>query len=384
MKRSKKVLVVGASSSKHLQDFVENIKKYSKSYLVIDILSTHSSNNKSNENLFNCNHFHFFRIYSWWRNHIMKGSRYIFAIEYYLWRWATFGKKEYDVIFIHGLIAVNYSLCIKSLARISSKIVGALWGTEVNSLNPQHIGMMQKVVDHCDILNVGTKELESKLFSQIEPNAEQVLTYNRFGIDLFDDIDSLRCKSSDELKEIIGYQALKNYSNFITVGYNGFKNQQHLAVLSSLLEYAKEFNDTLLILPLSYGLNKKYLGAIKDLIGNKIPVLYITNYLSNNSVAALRVLTDFFVQVQETDALSAAMQEHIYAGNTVITGDWLEYSTLYMAGIELIRVSSPREVGKTIFNSDELQRSNVREKNIKTIKDISSWGNCALGWIKLI
>ena len=54
----------------------------------------------------------------------------------------------------------------------------------------------------------------------------------------------------------------------------------------------------------------------------------LKSHLSNVDVAKLRIETDIAINIQQTDAFSGSLQEHLFAGNILLVGDWLPYDIL--------------------------------------------------------
>ncbi len=54
------------------------------------------------------------------------------------------------------------------------------------------------------------------------------------------------------------------------------------------------------------------------------------------------------IQLQATDSFSSSMRETLYAGNIVITGDWLPYGTLDEKGVFMLKVSSVEEAERSL------------------------------------
>ena len=69
------------------------------------------------------------------------------------------------------------------------------------------------------------------------------------------------------------------------------------------------------------------------------------------------------------------MQEHLYAENIVITGDWLPYNTLDERGVFMLKVSSVDEVGeKLVYALNNLEQLKKKcERNSQIIWKLSSW-----------
>src|SRR5690606_7299055 len=65
-----------------------------------------------------------------------------------------------------------------------------------------------------------------------------------------------------------------------------------------------------------------------SLNGLQIPYLLISKSLSDVDVAKLRIETDITINIQISDAFSASLQEHLFAQNLLLVGDWLPYQIL--------------------------------------------------------
>jgi hypothetical protein len=100
-------------------------------------------------------------------------------------------------------------------------------------------------------------------------------------------------------------------------------------------------------------------------------------YMTDLMVARLRKATDIYVNLQVTDMLSGAMQEHIYAGNQVITGKWLAYQELKDIGANFHEVYSIEELPSLIIQC----KKNLNEKKMQdAIYCLSSWNKVIDGW----
>ena len=107
--------------------------------------------------------------------------------------------------------------------------------------------------------------------------------------------------------------------------------------------------------------------------------------MSDEDLARLRCATDIMVQVQPTDQLAGAMQEHLFAGSVVITGDWLPYGVLRDAGVRFWTV--PDRAALTGSLRECLEELSVRQAqcvgNAVPIRGLSSWSHTAPQWSAL-
>ena len=99
-------------------------------------------------------------------------------------------------------------------------------------------------------------------------------------------------------------------------------------------------------------------------------------------MAALRLLSDIFIQVQTTDALSGSTQEHLYAGSFTIVGDWLPYKILKESGVVFNSVRSISEINGFI-KSFNPECTDFKETNISAIGMLSSWKYTIKDWVML-
>jgi len=91
------------------------------------------------------------------------------------------------------------------------------------------------------------------------------------------------------------------------------------------------------------------------------------------------------VYLPTSDQLSGSMQECLYAGNIVITGDWLPYRILEEQGIFMLKISSVDEVGeKLIYSLNHLKKLKESCKgNSQIIWNMSSWDKNINDWIQM-
>src|SRR5690606_32383906 len=59
----------------------------------------------------------------------------------------------------------------------------------------------------------------------------------------------------------------------------------------------------------------------------------ITDFLTPKNLALLKLSTDVFIHLPESDAMSGTLLEAAYAGNKVITGSWLPYKKFKQCGM---------------------------------------------------
>jgi len=119
---------------------------------------------------------------------------------------------------------------------------------------------------------------------------------------------------------------------------------------------------------------KKYCQEI--LQKNNIRYVILQDYMNDQEVAILRKITDIMVNVQDTDAFSASMQESLYAGGIVINGSWLNYDELSKKGAYYETISELKpgalssKIEYIIDNLKELkEKAKINKEIIRNIND---------------
>ncbi len=125
--------------------------------------------------------------------------------------------------------------------------------------------------------------------------------------------------------------------------------------------------------------HNSYAQKIVNLIESTgIQYRIIDRYLSDHELASYRKAAAVMIQVQNTDQLSGAMQEHLYAGSKVITGDWLPYAIFDEIGIEYSKVKDRKEIGPLLI--ELLAKSNQENENCAKIGKLSKWSSVIGQW----
>lgn len=383
----KKILLIGAGSSIHITSLMQAYKNVGAfKDCSFDFISTHKSNSEPFANKQYFKKYFYFAIHSWWRKKQLPGLQYIFFIEFLLWFYITRCGRSYDSIQIHGVLVHQYYKTIKILRKITDSIFAIFWGTDINNLPEKHYRKMNKIVSFCDYINFGTPQLKESIL-KVSPEicSQKKITFCRFGLSFLSVINDSFLLSPSLLynKIALDYEKYRN-KTIVTIGYNAYDNQQHISVLTSIKNFVSN-SSCLLLLPLTYGANEKYMSEIEDfLIAYPCEVKLFKKFMASEEVAALRCITDVFIQVQKSDALSGATQEHIYAGSTVITGSWLPYQLLDDAGCIMHKVSNVSDIGTLLLNENINMSDEQKEINKNAIASLSSWDIQIKGWIKML
>jgi hypothetical protein len=196
----------------------------------------------------------------------------------------------------------------------------------------------------------------------------------RFGLNILDEIDAVSHSDILNWKQRNG---ILPSEIILACGYNGSMNQNLLKIIESLKNVKSSLSSVVLTLQL-YENTAHVDQVITYLKESGLKFLLIRERLSDRELAVYRSSVDIMIQVQTTDSFSGAMQEHLYAGSTVITGSWLPYAVLDEKNITYIKVNEISEVGKEVCAN--LTNSLDKSMNKEIIAKLSKWSNTIPDW----
>jgi hypothetical protein len=197
-----------------------------------------------------------------------------------------------------------------------------------------------------------------------------------FGLSILDEID--RVTSDEDLGFRTKYQ-LKESQLIVACGTNSSSNQALEEIITAVVPVKEKLNDVVLFFQFPDLAISKYAKQIIDQVKSSgINFVVLDDYLSDHELAIYRKAAFALIQVQNTDQLSGAMQEHLYAGSKVITGDWLPYAIFDEIGIEYSKVKDRKEIGPLLI--ELLAKSNQENENCAKIGKLSKWSSVIGQW----
>lgn len=277
--------------------------------------------------------------------------------------------ENYDLIDFH-VFHNQYDAVINNF--LDKKIVKITnWGSDFYRADNSRREQQRRIYNKCNCIQLVTKAMKTD-FLEYYHDFENKIKIANFGVFQFDLID-----------KVINRTYLSRFKNkktngklLVLCGHNGSKGQQHKTIiqaLNSLNQLTK--NRIYLVFPMTYGSEKKYLKEIElELEKTNIPFMLLKDYLSDNEIAKLRLEMDLVINIQITDAFSGSLQEHLYAGNLLLVGDWLPYSLLdenqvFYKKCNLENLSN--QIFDCIENFDLYKKMTVG--NREKMYNISSW-----------
>jgi hypothetical protein len=304
--------------------------------------------------------------------------RYVFYNFYYL------GKlPEFDHVSIHSAKSY-YIKFLKKFKTISKSMSVCIWGSDFYRITTKERIRLYPIFNYSDSIVIGNPEMALDFGSFYDNKYRNKLRICGFGIGKLNLISNLEINfTKEELKLKIG---LPLYKVILTIGYNGSTAQQHLLVLKEIKALSRDILDSIvLVIPFGYGGSSVYKQEIVSFLDNlSVDYVIFDEFLSDEKVASLRICSDIVVNCQISDAASASLQEHLYAKNVLLVGEWLPYEYF-----------SDRNVSFWTFNSGNLRKNiekmlldlefykNKAVDNKNRIDELSNWRFRIDEWISV-
>ncbi len=167
----------------------------------------------------------------------------------------------------------------------------------------------------------------------------------------------------------------------VVVGYNADKNQQVDKVFAGLKSLTQQVKQKIcLIIPMQYGSkDAEYVKRIKKIaFESGLDYRVLTEYYDADKMAQFVKATDVFINSQTTDAMSAALVEHLYGNSIVLNAEWLKYTSLNEREIFYCSFSSFGEIADLL--NDVIENYHIYKaksaENHERMKGAFSWGEC--------
>ena len=236
---------------------------------------------------------------------------------------------KYDIIDIHY---PHYYMAVTMhfLRKMSNNIVITPWGSDVLRVDGIRKSILFKeVLRKSDYITTSEDNNIRKRIISYLPKIRDKFVPVAWGSETIDYImHHLDETDTFRSKECFGLHG----KYVITCGYNAFRAQNHDKIIRAIAQIRSQLPDNLLLLfPVSYGAGDKdrYVAEIKKQCQiNRLDAHFIEDYMTVEDVFYLRMATDMFVHVQNTDAGCASVQEYLLCGKKVVHGNWIHYRAL--------------------------------------------------------
>lgn len=289
---------------------------------------------------------------------------------------------KYDLCHIH-LVDIVSVVLINRLRKRSKTLVASIWGGDFYRRSPRMMKLQERVYRAVDYITFTTKETMNAFDSYYEGRYHDKLRLCMFGLLAVEELKKLTL-TKEECRERL---EIPKDAVVVAIGYNRTPQHRHIQILKSLWNLQDKLpRNIFLAFHMAYGRNEEYVRTAKEkFAASGFQGKFFEEYASPRDVAIFRKACDVMIQVQTTDVLSGSMLEHLYAGNVVITGDWLPYGALDELGLTTIKVSEVSEVGRKLLyvleNLKEWQAKNETAR--ENIYEFASWDRNIDSWARL-
>lgn len=387
MIEKKRILMVakcnrrGKGPAAYIGELLTYLKKYGKQRFEIDLLVT-SMNSGYNENDFDADNLFIPKS-----NQIGQLLLKIPRVRAWLWSiiiQKTFSKivnvYSYDVIVFHAIPDNISQLVIMSKAS-KCKVLLYPWGSEIMRASDKTLNKYRVAFDKADYVRGDGTMLVSKLRDTYHVPEYKFVTL-LYGSKVIDEISRNRGKySKDELAKRIG---LRKSSCYIVCGYSGAYGQCHeeiitqLALIKDKLPMGYE-----LVFPFTYGVGPKVEYLKKLCVTKGLNAFFLTDYMTDEHISYLHLLTDLFIHVQKTDQANSYLMEAVYAGTQIVNGGWLTYPEIEDGGKPYHITPSMESLHETVedYFCEKLPPKYASNKVIEEIGR-GGWDNVVKSWVE--
>lgn len=289
---------------------------------------------------------------------------------------------KYDLVNIHNCDPI-YIYLGRQFRKVSSNLYPMIWGSDFYRANKKMRDKKKNLFNNARYI-VFANPVNAQDFVNYYNDYKEKAIITGFGVSKFDLIREIfLTEKQDNLKAKFGFPLNKM---IVAVGYNGTQGQQHVKLLQELASLPEIIKQKLfLVLQMTYGFNNDYANEVeKYAVDTDIEYKMIREFLDDKETSRLRVAIDVVLNAQTTDGFSSSIQEHIFAKNIVVVGDWLPYKPLELAQIVYIQKPLGKFSEAVIEIIDGYERlKNAVQENSNKIYSISGWDTRIQNWISI-
>lgn len=290
-------------------------------------------------------------------------------------------KNQYDFVVFHS-IPSDVSRYVKFVKRNKTKVVLYPWGSEILRASDRTLNSYKYAFENADYIRGDSFALFQKINEHYDVNKESFIKI-LYGSNVISGIK--RHKEKFTRSELIQKIGLSDAAYYIVCGYNAYEGQCHEAIINQLA-LVKEYlpSNYELVFPYTYGKGPS-VQHLKSICQSKgLRAEFLVDYLTDDQMAYLHLITDLFIHVQETDIASSYLYESIYAGCNIINGAWLKYADLEMYGSPFYTTPSLDSLHKTLVSyfGKSTDVVHVDSRVLQRIEE-ESWESAIQNWVKL-
>lgn len=287
---------------------------------------------------------------------------------------------SFDLINIQ-YVDPNYMRLFLLFPWTFKKMVLSYWGSDLLRAKKKDLLQIRRIINRCRGCTFDNEDLyceHIRVYGK-KVNREVVM----LPLPILDVIDRNRDALSSDNITIAG-QVVCREKTCVCVGYCGRRQQQHIEAIKQLGKINPDIkNNILILLPMTYSIdaNDSYITEVKQAVTDSgIEYVMFEEFMTDEEVAKLRLVTDVFIHAQTTDAFSGSICEILYAGGVLVNAKWLHYKEFDKYPITFREFEEFDELAPIIESL--VQERRVRSgDNRRIIKSLRSVDNCRNAWV---
>jgi hypothetical protein len=292
--------------------------------------------------------------------------------------------RKYDIINMHSIVTTAPAIAL--FASKDAWVIASYYGSDLLRAGKFQLYAQGFFLRRVNKITLATDYLIEMFHSLFKGKYDQQVVKSTYGSKNADEVIALN-KLVDRVKCKHEF-AFPTDKLLVYCGYNGYRAQRHIEIISCLSELDIEIKEKMYIVcHCSYGIDEHYINEIEVGIENSgIEGKVITKYISGNEMAKFRYCADIMLNLQQTDSFSASMQESMGAGAIVIKGDWLVYPEIERRNAFIFSIKNISEL-PTLLVDIIINFRDYREmsrKNLDLLYDMLSWEPKKELWKKIV
>lgn len=252
-------------------------------------------------------------------------------------------ENKFDLIVLYHTPVTSDEL-IRISHKHGIKVIMYPWGGEILCATKFERHLIKSAFDKVDFVGGAEYSNCSIAAKELYGVPDTKFRYSKLYISGVAQLQKLKgTKSRKEMHRALNIP-LSDYN--IVCAYNGYPTHRHELIVDNIISNKEVLpNNYQLIFPMTYGANDDYIKKLKQLCDdNGLRYCFITEFMTNEQMAYLHLLTDLLINIQDSDCGNAFMIEALFAQNQIVTGRWLGYKQFEQFGVPYHLIDTPEEL----------------------------------------
>lgn len=289
--------------------------------------------------------------------------------------------ENYDIVNIQ-FAALPYLVLLPFARKNCKRVIVSFWGSDILRQKKRN-RLTYYLLRYADVITMSTTEMVKKFKYLYGEELYSKVKIAHFGSNVISEIDMINDHGSVRRNWGIPRDKIT-----ISIGYNADSAQNHIPVLEQIKKLPQDDKNKIhILMRLTYGLkSKEYINSITDAVKQTgCTYTLFFDYLSPKQSAEVTCITDIFIHAQKSDARSASMCEHLYAGCLVINPKWINYSEIDAFDLKFEHFEELNEIilDNLCYKTENKYKVEL-SNNKEIIKRLISWEYFIPAWRRIM